>query len=196
MYGHVETPAHVARHLALLRDLQRTSGGFTEFVPLSFVHTEAPMFGHRLVDGVRPGPTGVEVLKVHAISRIMLSAAIPNLQVSWVKEGQRMAQMLLGAGVNDMGGTLINESISTSAGAGYGQLIRPAEFRQMIRETGRIPAERTTTYRIRRLFDDRDEPADPLDLVDANAEERFGSYHRLIKLDAFRYRHPRRAATH
>ena len=196
MYGHVETAAHTVRHVALLRDLQRATGGFTEFVPLSFVHTEAPMFRHGLVEGVRPGPTGAEVLKVHAISRIMLSNTIPNLQVSWVKEGQRMAQMLLAAGVNDMGGTLINESISTSAGAGYGQIVRPAEFRALIRDSGRIPAERTTTYQIRRLFDDRDEPADPLDLVDANVEERFGSYRRLIKMDGFRYRHPRRAAAH
>jgi len=191
MYGHVETDAHKVRHVVLLRDLQRATGGFTEFVPLSFVHTEAPMFRHGFVDGVRPGPTGAEVLKVHAISRIMLNNAIPNLQVSWVKDGLRGAQTLLAAGVNDMGGTLINESISTAAGAGYGQIVRPAEFRRLIRDAGRIPAERTTTYGIRRLFDGSDEPVDPLDLLGADVEERFGSYHRLIKIDRFRYRHPR-----
>jgi FO synthase subunit 2 len=136
----------------------------------------------------------VEVLKVHAISRIMLNNAIPNLQVSWVKEGQRAAQTLLASGVNDMGGTLINESISTAAGTGYGQMVRPIEIRRLIRDAGRIPAERTTTYGIRRLFDGRDGPIDPLDLVGADAEERFGSYHRLVKMDRFRYWHPRRSA--
>ena len=118
MFGHAETPGHQARHLVLLRDLQRSSGGFTEFVPLSFVHTEAPMWKRGIVAGLRPGPTGMEVVRVHAVSRIVLDRAIPNLQVSWVKEGPRVAQMLLGAGANDLGGTLINESISTSAGAG------------------------------------------------------------------------------
>jgi len=194
MYGHVETNAHRARHVALLRDLQRATGGFTEFVPLSFVHTEAPMVRRGLVDDVRPGPTGMEVLKVHAISRIMLNTTIPNLQVSWVKEGLRAAQTLLGAGVNDMGGTLINESISTAAGAGHGQMARPADLRRLIRDAGRIPAERTTTYGIRRLFDGGDEPIDPLDLVGGEAEERFGSYHRLIAMPRFRYQHPRRSA--
>jgi FO synthase subunit 2 len=196
MYGHVESDAHKARHVALLRDLQRATGGFTEFVPLSFIHTEAPMSRHGLVEGVRPGPTGLEVLKVHAISRIMLNNAIPNLQVSWVKEGLRVAQTLLDAGVSDLGGTLINESISTSAGAGFGQLVRPSEFRALIRGAGRVPAERTTTYAIRRRFDaagDTGETPLELDLVTADPEERFGSYHRLIKADQYRYRHPRLA---
>ena len=130
MFGHAETRAHQARHLILLRDLQRRSGGFTEFVPLSFVHTEAPMWRQTLVPGLRPGPTGMEVLRVHAVSRIVLNRAIPNLQVSWVKEGPRVAQLLLNAGANDLGGTLINESISTSAGAGFGQLLPPAEPRR------------------------------------------------------------------
>ena len=191
MYGHVETDEHVARHIALIRDIQKATGGFTEFVPLSFVHTEAPMYFHGLVDNVRSGATGVEVLRVHAISRIMLNNWIPNLQVSWVKEGIQLSQMLLGAGVNDLGGSLINESISTSAGAQHGQLVRPAEFRRIIRDAGRIPAERYTTYRIKQVFDDGDDPQDPLDLVNGNLEERFGSYHRLIKMDGFRYRHPK-----
>ena len=193
MFGHVETPGHQARHLVLLRDLQRSSGGFTEFVPLSFVHTEAPMWKRGLVRGLRPGPTGVEVFRVHAVARIVLNRAIPNLQVSWVKEGPRVAQLLLGAGANDLGGTLINESISTAAGAGYGQLISPREMRRLVREAGRVPAERLTTYKVRRLFDAADDEApEPLDLAAADAA-RFGSYRQLVKMDKFRYRHPRRA---
>ncbi len=194
MYGHVETSAHIARHIALIRDIQKRTGGFTEFVPLSFVHAEAPMYRKGLVPGVRSGPTGAEVIKVHAISRLMLNNWIPNLQVSWPKEGARFAQMLLGAGVNDMGGTLINESISTAAGAQFGQLLRPKEIRQLIRDEGRIPAERYTMYMIRRVFEDGDGQVDPLDLVGEDAEERFGSYRRLIKMDRFRYQHPKYAA--
>ncbi|MDO8749824.1 MAG: 5-amino-6-(D-ribitylamino)uracil--L-tyrosine 4-hydroxyphenyl transferase CofH [Dehalococcoidia bacterium] len=194
MYGHVETPEQIARHLALIRDIQKRTGGFTEFVPLSFVHTEAPMFTKGLIPGIRPGPTGTEVIKVHAISRLMLNNWIPNLQVSWPKEGARFAQVLLGAGVNDMGGTLINESISTSAGAQFGQLLRPKEIRQLIRDAGRIPAERHTSYKLKHVFEDGDETVDPLDLVGDNAEERFGSYRRLIKMEQFRYEHPRYAA--
>jgi FO synthase subunit 2 len=193
MFGHAETPGHQARHLVLLRDLQRRSGGFTEFVPLSFVHTEAPMWRQGLVPGLRPGPTGMEVLRVHAVSRIVLGRAIPNLQVSWVKEGPRMAQLLLTAGANDVGGTLINESISTAAGAGFGQLVPPAELRRLIRDAGRVPAERTTTYGLRRIFDRAEADApEPLDLA-ANDRARFGSYHQLIKLDRYRYRHPHRS---
>ena len=193
MYGHVETNEHVARHIALLRDIQKGTGGFTEFVPLSFVYTEAPMYSRSLVDEVRTGPTGNEVMKVHAVSRLMLDNWIPNLQVSWVKESLRFAQVLLGAGVNDMGGTLINESISTSAGAQHGQLVKPGEFRQLIRDAGRIPAERYTTYKIHRLFDDTDDPLDPLDLVEGDLDERFGSFHRLIKMDSYRFQHPKYA---
>ncbi len=191
MYGHVESDAHKARHLALIRDIQKATGGITEFVPLSFVASEAPMYRRGLLGGIRSGPTGVEVMKVHAVSRLMLNNWIPNLQVSWVKEGQRFGQVLLTAGVNDMGGTLINESISTSAGAQYGQLVRPAEFRQLIREAGRVPAERHTTYTLKRVFDNpADDPVDPLDQVDEKSEERFGSYFQLIKMDDFRFQHP------
>lgn len=191
MYGHVETNEHKARHIALLRDIQKATGGITEFVPLSFVASEAPMFKRGLVEGMRSGPTGLEVIKVHAISRVMLNNWIPNLQVSWVKEGPRFGQVLLMAGVNDMGGTLINESISTSAGAQYGQLVRPAEFRQLIRDAGRIPAERHTTYKDLRVFEDPvEDPVDPLDQIDGNLEEHFGSYSQLIKMDQFRFQHP------
>ena len=193
MYGHVETDEHKARHIALLRDIQKATGGFTEFVPLSFVYTEAPMYSRGFVDGVRTGPTGNEVVKLHAVSRLMLNNWIPNLQVSWVKESLRFSQTLLGAGVNDMGGTLINESISTAAGAQYGQLVRPRQFRDLIRDAGRVPAERYTTYDIRHVFDDGEDPVEPLDMVGDDAEERFGSYQRLIKMDSFRFEHPRHA---
>lgn len=194
MYGHVETDEHKARHIALIRDIQKGTGGITEFVPLSFVNSEAPMYSKALVEGVREGPSGNEVTKMHAISRLMLNNWIPNLQVSWVKESLRLSQMLLGAGVNDMGGTLINESISTAAGAQFGQLVRPGQFRSLIRDAGRVPAERYTTYKIRRIFGDGEDPVEPLDLVGDNPEEQFGSYNRLINMDAFRYKHPKRAA--
>ena len=190
MFGHVETHEHLARHIGLIRDIQQRSGGITEFVPLSFVNSEAPMFLKGLVEDVRPGPSGMEVIKVHAIARIMLNNWIPNIQASWVKEGSRMSQLLMAAGVNDLGGTLINESISTAAGAQHGQLMRPNEFRQMIRQAGRVPAERYTTYRIKRVFSDTDQELDPLDLVGSNVEEIFGSYQRLVKLDTYRFEHP------
>ncbi|HEV8387020.1 MAG TPA: 5-amino-6-(D-ribitylamino)uracil--L-tyrosine 4-hydroxyphenyl transferase CofH [Nitrososphaera sp.] len=185
MYGHRETSRHKADHVALLRDIQRETHGFTEFVPLSFVHTEAPMFNHHTVSDIRAGADGLEVVKMHAVSRIMLNNHIPNIQVSWVKEGPRMSQLLLGAGANDFGGTLINESISTAAGSQHGQLMRPYEIRQLIRSAGRIPCQRSTTYRIIREYkDDSDEQDSKLDTVDASL---FGSYHQLVKLDKFRY---------
>ena len=190
MFGYLETPTQLAKHMDLIRGIQQQTGGITEFVPLSFVHTEAPMFMKSLVDDVRPGPSGIDVIKMHAIARIMLNNWIPNIQASWVKEGPRMSQLLLTAGVNDLGGTLINESISTAAGAQHGQLMRPSEFRQMIRQAGRIPAERYTTYKTRRVFSDTDQELDPLDLVGDNVEEVFGSYNRLVKLDTYRFEHP------
>ena len=193
MFGHLETSEHIVRHIDLLRGIQRRTGGITEFVPLSFVHTEAPMFMKSLVPGVRSGPSGMDVVKVHAVARIMLNNWIPNVQASWVKEGSRMSQLLLTAGVNDLGGTLINESISTAAGAQHGQLMRPSEFREMIRQGGRIPAERYTTYQTRRMFGEGDEELDPLDLVGENVEEVFGSYRKLVKLDTYRFQHPRHA---
>jgi len=190
MFGYLETATQLAKHVELIRGIQQQTGGITEFVPLSFVHTEAPMFMKGLVDDVRPGPSGMDVIKMHAVARIMLNNWIPNIQASWVKEGSRMSQLLLAAGVNDLGGTLINESISTAAGAQHGQLMRPTEFRQMIRQTGRIPAERYTTYKTRRVFSDADQELDPLDLVGDNVEDVFGSYDRLVKLDTYRFEHP------
>src|SRR5881296_1631868 len=152
MYGHVETPAHWIRHMSLLRSIQKDTGGFTEFVPLSLIHSEAPMWSKGLVPGVRPGATGSEVVKMHALARLVLGPSFRNIQSSWVKEGPKMAQCLLAAGANDLGGTLINESISTSAGAGYGQLVPPAELRRLIRDAGRIPAQRNTEYELVRVY--------------------------------------------
>jgi FO synthase subunit 2 len=186
MYGHIETSRHKAEHIALLREIQKETHGFTEFVPLSFVHTEAPMYNRHTVENVRAGADGNEVIKLHAVARIMLNNYIPNIQVSWVKEGARMSQLLLAAGANDFGGTLINESISTAAGAQHGQLMRPKEIRQLIRSAGRIPAQRSTTYKTIKMFaGESNEEESALDTTDAS---QFGSYHQLIKLDKFRYK--------
>lgn len=189
MYGHIESSRHKAAHIALLRDIQRQTGGFTEFVPLGFVHTEAPMYNKGLLPGIRPGATGAEVVKMYAVSRLMLNNWIKNLQTSWVKEGPKLSQVCLNAGANDFMGTLINESISTSAGAIYGQWMKPREMRRLIRDAGRIPAERTTTYEIRRSFgQEADDHYDPLDLVEEEAEERFGSYSKLTHSPDFRFK--------
>ena len=186
MYGHVETPEHWVRHMALLRSIQKDTGGFTEFVPLSLIHSEAPMYAKALVPGVRPGATGVEVIRMHALARVILGPVLRNIQASWVKEGPKLAQALLDAGANDLGGTLINESISTSAGAQYGQLVGPAELRRWIRDAGRVPAERDTLYRTVRTYEQGDDPVSPLDTVE-DVEARFGSYRRLIASGEFRF---------
>ena len=192
MFGHVETFKHIADHLVLIREMQKQTGGFTEFVPLSFVNSEAPMFlqGLNGTQNIKSGPTGMDVIKMHAISRIVLNNWVSNIQASWVKEGDRMSQLLLNSGVNDLGGTLINESISTSAGALHGQLKPPSEFRGMIRDAGRIPAERFTDYQIKNIFDQDEVEHDPLDFVGDNSEEIFGSYKKLITQEEFRYSHP------
>jgi FO synthase subunit 2 len=187
MYGHIETSRHKAIHLSILRDIQKRTGGITEFVPLSFVFEEAPMVHRRRIEGLRSGASGVEVMKMYAVARLMLNQWIPNLQVSWVKEGPKLSQVALLAGANDFGGTLINESISTAAGAGYGQLMKPSKFRALIREMGRVPAERSTTYQKVRVFETEENPVDLLDQVD-NPSERFGSYHSLIGLKTYRFK--------
>lgn len=188
MYGHVETNHHRAAHLAFLREIQKETGGITEFVPLSLIHSEAPMYRKGTVPNVRPGATGEEVIKMHAIARLMLHPFIKNIQVSWVKEGPKLAQWCLSVGANDLGGTLINESISTAAGATYGQLVPPRELRRWIYDAGRTPAERTTTYAIRRTYaDPANDPIEPLDEA-AEHPERFGSYFDLIHLDRFQFR--------
>ncbi len=186
MYGHVETTEHWVRHMALLRSVQKETGGFTEFVPLSLIHSEAPMYAKKLVPGVRPGATGIEVVLMHALARLMLGPTFRNIQSSWVKEGPKLCQVLLTVGANDLGGTLINESISTSAGASYGQLVPPGELKRLIRDAGRVPAERDTLYNIVRHFPDGDDDASPLDRVE-DAESRFGSYRRLIASGTFRF---------
>ncbi len=189
MFGHVETDRERALHLDLLRRIQLDDGGFTEFVPLSFVHSEAPMWAKESVDDLRPGPGGLDVIRMHAVSRIALGRQIPNIQASWVKEGLRLGQILLAAGANDLGGTLINESISTSAGAANGQLVRPSQLRAMIREAGRTPAERTTLYGMRRVYsaDAAGDEEGPLDLMPAEEILRFGSYQELTASSAFRF---------
>src|SRR5437773_7303152 len=186
MYGHVETPAHWVHHMALLRSIQRDTGGFTEFVPLSLIHSEAPMYAKKLVPGVRPGATGVEIVRMHALARLVLGPGFRNIQASWVKEGPKLSQLLLDAGANDLGGTLINESISTSAGASYGQLVPPAELRRLIRDAGRVPAQRDTLYNVLHVYGEGDEPDSALDHVE-DAEARFGSYRRLIASGEFRF---------
>jgi 7,8-didemethyl-8-hydroxy-5-deazariboflavin synthase CofH subunit len=187
MYGHIESSLDKAIHLNILREIQKRTAGITEFVPLSFVYEEAPMFHRKPLAGLRHGASGAEVMKMYAVSRLMLNNYIPNLQVSWVKEGPKLSQIALLAGANDFGGTLINESISTAAGAAYGQLMKPSEFRAMIREMGRIPAERSTTYQKIRVFESEDHHRDLLDEVDDPAQ-RFGSYQNLIQLKEYRFR--------
>jgi FO synthase subunit 2 len=191
MYGHVESDAQRIAHLDLLRTLQKRTGGFTELVPLSFVHEEAPMHVRHHLPELRPGPTGNEVARLFAIARLMLGACLPNLQVSWVKEGLRLSQQLLGCGANDLGGTLMNESISTAAGAAHGQLARPAELRRIIRDAGRVPVERDTRYRPRRVFDGpaTDDAEGALDRV-VDAEATFGSFAALTHDSRFRFHLP------
>jgi len=189
MFGHLESPEDRVRHMALIREIQKETGGFTEFVPLNFIHTEAPMYKENLHHGIRNGADGSDVLLMHAVSRIMLNNYINNIQTSWVKEGAGMAQLVLSWGANDFGGTLINESISTAAGAGHGQLLKPKEIRQLIRQAGKIPAQRATSYKIIKTFAS-EEGTDPLDEVQNVSQ--FGSYHELIKLDGYRYKNNRR----
>lgn len=181
MYGHIETDRERMAHLALLRSIQKETGGFTEFVPLSFVHEEAPLHFRNMVQGVRPGPTGNEVLRLYALSRLMLGSSFRNIQTSWVKEGLRMAQVLLSCGANDLGGTLMNESISTSAGAQNGQFVAPRDLRRVIRDAGRRPVQRDTRYRPLQVFsaDAAQDPNEPLDAIE-DAEAAFGSYRQLV----------------
>ncbi|CAM5319923.1 FO synthase [Afipia felis] len=143
MYGHIDRPEHWARHLLVLRDRQEETGGFTEFVPLPFVHMEAPIYRR---GGARPGPTFREAVLMHAVARLVLHPLIENIQASWVKMGREGIRACLQAGVNDLGGTLMNESISRAAGAAHGQEMTPRELEMMIRSAGRLPAQRTTLY--------------------------------------------------
>jgi FO synthase len=160
MYGHVETPEHWVNQLLLLRGIQDQTGGFTEFVPLGFIHNNTLLFHQGLS---RPGPTLAEHLKIHALARFMLAGSINNVQVSWVKLNSRLSQLCLQAGANDYGGTLMEENISREAGATAGQYTSPEEFQSLIRQIGRIPAERNTIYsriQIKEIFESF--PAEPL----------------------------------
>jgi FO synthase len=143
MYGHVETPEHWVDQLLMFREIQSTTGGFTEFVPLGFVHQNTLLFHQGLA---RSGPTLAEHLTIHALARIVLAGSINNIQVSWVKLNRKLSQLCLHAGANDYGGTLMEENISREAGATAGQYTSPEQFQALILETGRIPAERNTTY--------------------------------------------------
>ncbi|MBD1558573.1 5-amino-6-(D-ribitylamino)uracil--L-tyrosine 4-hydroxyphenyl transferase CofH [Vibrio sp. S9_S30] len=156
MYGHIDEPKHWASHLRQIRDIQKQTGGFTEFVPLGFVHYESPLFLSR--DDVRPGPTIEESIRMHAISRLMLNGWIDNIQASWVKLGPQYAQSMLNVGANDLGGTLMNESISRAAGGKNGQEIQPEDMVKMIRNAGRTPYRRNTLYQALEYFNEENEP--------------------------------------
>jgi len=153
MYGHTEMPEHWVRHLLLLREIQKETSGFTEFVPLGFIHSQTKLFQ---VGGARAGHSPDEDLIVHALARVLLHGYIHNIQVSWVKLGFEQSLACLDAGANDFGGTLMEESISKAAGANFGEYVSPGEFRALIRTIGRIPAERSTTYKIRKVFEQPD----------------------------------------
>ena len=168
MYGHVDEPKHWAAHIALLREIQKDTGGFTELVPLSFVHTDSPLF-LKNPSSVRPGPTDHEVDLMHSVSRIMLNGFIDNIQVSWTKLGAERARNMLSLGVNDLGGTLMNESISRSAGSKHGQEITAAELCKIIRSAGRIPVRRNTIYKTIDVYKDRD-PIDVIPLVERKSD--------------------------
>jgi FO synthase len=150
MYGHTERPEHWVRHILLLREIQKETHGFTEFVPLGFIHSQTKLFQK---GGARAGRSDHEDLIVHALARVLLHGHIPNIQVSWVKLGFEQSLQCLQAGANDFGGTLMEESISKSAGANFGEYVAPGEFRALIRTIGRIPVERSTTYGVRKVFE-------------------------------------------
>ena len=143
MFGHMETPASWARHLLRLRALQAETGGFTEFVPLPFVHMTAPIY---LQGRARKGPTFREAVLMHAVGRLALHPLFVNVQASWVKMGPQGIGACLAAGANDLGGTLMNESISRAAGTEHGQEMPPERMERAILEAGREPRQRTTLY--------------------------------------------------
>ena len=186
MYGHVDEPIHWARHLIRVRDLQKKTGGFTEFVPLPFVHMEAPMY---LKGKARRGPTFREAILVHAVARLALHPHITNIQASWVKMGHEGVTAALNAGCNDLGGTLMNESISRAAGTQHGQETSPDEMRGMIESAGRTARQRTTLYDDAREGDvERGSSADVLtEIINTPAKkyERQRS-HELVRNDTVR----------
>ena len=143
MYGHIDRPINWGRHLKRIRESQVRTGGFTEFVPLPFVHMEAPIY---LKGKARKGPTFRESLLMHAVARLALHPVIPNIQASWVKMGPRGVAECLNAGANDLGGTLMNESITRAAGASFGQELPPEEMESLISSVNRVPKQRSTAY--------------------------------------------------
>jgi 7,8-didemethyl-8-hydroxy-5-deazariboflavin synthase CofH subunit len=153
MYGHTENREHWVRHILLLREIQKDTRGFTEFVPLGFIHPQTRLYQS---GNARAGHTSDEDLAVHALARVLLNGYISNIQVSWVKLGFEGSLACLEAGANDFGGTLMEESISRAAGANFGEYLAPGEFRALIRKIGRTPVERTTMYKVRRVFDSPD----------------------------------------
>jgi len=168
MYGHIERPEHVAGHLDLLRTLQRDTGGFTEFVPLGFIH-EKNVLGH---SGARPGPSAADDLRLIAVARLYLRPWITNVQMSWVKMGPKLSQLALVSGANDFGGTLMEESISRESGADFGENLPAEDMRRLIREMGRVPVQRGTRYELLRRFDDPEK--DPPSLEPAHGPELSG----------------------
>ena len=151
MYGHIESPRHVAAHMGLIRDIQKETGGFTEFVPLGYIHDLNELYN---VLGSRPGSTASEDLRIIAVARLFMRPWITNIQISWVKMGHKLGQVALGAGANDFGGTLMEESISRESGSKFGENTAPEDFRRLIREVGRVPIERNTLYGTIQRFDD------------------------------------------
>lgn len=143
MFGHIDDPTAWANHLEVIREIQRRTGGFTEFVPLPFVHMASPIY---LRGQARPGPTWDEVVLVHAVARLAFDGLMNNIQASWVKLGLAGGARLLQAGCNDLGGTLMNETISRAAGASHGQEVQPEDFETLVRSIGRTPQQRTTLY--------------------------------------------------
>ncbi len=151
MYGHLEAPHHVAAHLDLLRTLQQRTGGFTEFVPLGFIHEKNRLFQEL---NARQGSSMNEDLRLVAVARLFFRPWITSIQMSWVKMGPKLAQMALLSGANDFGGTLMEESISRESGSDFGENLPAEEIRRLVREIGRVPVERSTDYRVLRRFDD------------------------------------------
>ncbi|KXU36949.1 radical SAM protein [Ventosimonas gracilis] len=156
MYGHVDAPRHWAAHIALLRGIQRQTSGFTEFVPLGFIHSQAPLYVQRAIPHVRAGASLGEHLRVHAAARLLLAGFIDNIQVSWVKLGAARAAQMLDFGVNDLGGTLMEESISRAAGADFGEELTALEMVQLIRSKARLPVRRGTLYQHLESYQDHD----------------------------------------
>ena len=187
MFGHIEKPIDRIKHIMLIKNIQKETHGFTEFVPLNFIYEESPMYKNNMYNKIKHSISLKNILLTYAISRIILNNYINNIQVSWVKEGKKIAQIILDWGANDFGGTLINESISTAAGSLYGQIMKPKEIRNIIWQCNRNPVQRNTYYNTIKKFKMTDKKYD--DKIDKlNNMKKFGSYFELIKIKKFRYK--------